>query len=60
MSNLNVPVTKQSRSKVHLTPGHSPLDWAHLKSSSNLRPNWNGPTRYSWEEIQKHNSKSDC
>lgn len=57
--------TNRSPAKVALQPGHSPLDWARLKSSSNLR----GPIpesqlaqsgRISKRELQKHASRQDA
>lgn len=51
--------------KVALQPGHSPLDWARLKSSSNLRgPIPDSPLaqcgRISKKELQKHTSRQDA
>ena len=60
MSSLNVPNTKKSRLKVVLEPGHSPMDWAHLKSSSNLRTGFTGLRRIKMEEIQLHHKKDDA
>lgn len=57
---------QQKPGKIALKPGHSPLDWAQLKSSGkNLRGNPpQSPLarsgRISTQELQKHTSIEDC
>lgn len=52
--------------KIYLKPGHSPLDWARLKSSGkDLRGDvpdevYRMGCRITREELSKHNTKTDC
>lgn len=50
------------RMKVVLQPGHSPLDWARISSSEDLRgidPR-TFPLRVSKEILKQHNKEDDC
>lgn len=53
----------RGRNKVVLEPGHSPLDWAELKSSGknlrNIDPS-DYPMRVTKEELKKHRTLEDC
>lgn len=68
MSSLNLPRTPSNRKKISLAPGHSPLDWAALVSSTpphQLRGLSRGapPAPYlkvPREELKRHKSKDDC
>ncbi|ODV82269.1 cytochrome b5 [Suhomyces tanzawaensis NRRL Y-17324] len=59
---------QQSRRKVVLKPGHSPLDWAHLNSSKpkhilrGVPPNTPPPqyVQIPKEELKKHKTQEDC
>eukprot|EP00834_Sanchytrium_tribonematis_P000074 NODE_2_length_91304_cov_0.692462.p74 type:complete len:123 gc:universal NODE_2_length_91304_cov_0.692462:28020-27652(-) len=59
-NNLGVPETVISRQKFILEPGYSPLDWARLKKTKNLREGWTGPQRYTLEDLSKHKAKNDA
>jgi len=54
---LDVPV---ARKKVVLEPGCSPLDWARLKQSTDLRGGVSTLIRVTPSELQKHNTKEDA
>lgn len=65
--NLKLP-TVQGRRKVTLLPGHSPLDWANLSSTSpshilrGVPPNTPPPqyVRINSEDLKLHKSIDDC
>ncbi|KDQ14948.1 hypothetical protein BOTBODRAFT_109497 [Botryobasidium botryosum FD-172 SS1] len=51
----------KARDKVALTPGHSPLDWARLKSSgASLRNGFTSLQRVTPSELKKHNTPEDA
>jgi cytochrome b involved in lipid metabolism len=47
-----------ARRKIALQPGHSPMDWANLKDSGKIKQV--SLKRFTLEEIQSHNKKTDC
>ncbi|KAJ1642915.1 hypothetical protein IWQ61_010585 [Dispira simplex] len=60
---LGIPSTtrvRKPRQKVILKPGHSPLDWARLKSSGKNLRGVDTIGRYTLEDIKKHNKEDDC
>lgn len=66
-NSLAVPVHRERR-KVALKPGHSPLDWAHLNSTTpsyilrGLPPSAPPPyyVKVTMEELKQHSKKGDC
>ncbi|SNX87016.1 uncharacterized protein MEPE_05726 [Melanopsichium pennsylvanicum] len=50
----------KSRKKVALAPGCSPLDWARLKNSTDLRGGVTSLLRVSPSELKKHNKLEDA
>ena len=50
----------KKRKKVALAPGCSPLDWARLKNSTDLRGGVTSLLRVTPSELKKHNSKEDA
>ncbi|KAJ1956376.1 hypothetical protein EC988_001380 [Linderina pennispora] len=48
------------RHKVALAPGHSPMDWARLKSSGEDLRGVQQLRRLTMEEVAKHNKRDDC
>ncbi|KAI7862936.1 cytochrome b5-like heme/steroid binding domain-containing protein [Spinellus fusiger] len=59
---LVAAATKQSkhRQKVRLEPGHSPLDWARLKSSGKDLRGVSQLAKYTLEELKLHNTPEDA
>ncbi|CAO3628270.1 unnamed protein product [Cunninghamella blakesleeana] len=59
---LAAAATPQSRrrQKIVLEPGHSPLDWAKLKSSGKDLRGVPQLGRYTLEDIKKHSTKEDA
>ncbi|WFD17807.1 cytochrome-b5 reductase [Malassezia caprae] len=57
LRHLDVPV---ARKKVVLEPGCSPLDWARLKQSTDLRGGVSTLLRVTPSELQKHNTMEDA
>ncbi|KAI9144720.1 cytochrome b5-like heme/steroid binding domain-containing protein [Paraphysoderma sedebokerense] len=49
-----------ARKKIALEPGHSPLDWAKLKTSGADLRGVPGLGRYTLEEVAKHNTPTDA
>lgn len=45
--------------KKPLAPGHSPMDWAKLKASTDLRNGITALTRYTLEDLALHNKKDN-
>lgn len=68
LNSLMPPRPSQTRSKIVLAPGHSPLDWAALMakaSPQDLRGvSANTPpascVRITRSELRQHNNKQDC
>ncbi|KAG8905352.1 hypothetical protein FRB99_000180 [Tulasnella sp. 403] len=57
----NVNTKAKARAKVALTPGHSPLDWARLKSSgADLRAGVTTLLKITPSELKKHNTREDA
>lgn len=50
----------KSRKKVALAPGCSPLDWARLKNSTDLRGGVSSLLRVTPTELKKHNTPEDA
>ncbi|EST08855.1 Cytochrome b5-like heme/steroid binding domain protein [Kalmanozyma brasiliensis GHG001] len=50
----------KSRKKVALAPGCSPLDWARLKNSTDLRGGVTSLQRVTPSELKKHNTREDA
>lgn len=50
----------KSRKKVALAPGCSPLDWARLKNSTDLRGDVTSLLRVTPSELKKHNTREDA
>ncbi|SJX64686.1 uncharacterized protein SRS1_15502 [Sporisorium reilianum f. sp. reilianum] len=50
----------KSRKKVALAPGCSPLDWARLKNSTDLRGGVTQLLRVTPSELKKHNTREDA
>ncbi|RCK60911.1 Cytochrome b5 reductase 4 [Candida viswanathii] len=58
----------QARKKVHLKPGHSPLDWARINRTEpqyklrGVAPNTPPPqyVRIDKDELKKHRTRDDC
>ncbi|PWN47682.1 cytochrome b5 [Violaceomyces palustris] len=48
------------RKKVALAPGCSPLDWARLKNSTDLRGGVTSLLRVTPEELKRHNTRQDA
>ncbi|KAL0084941.1 cytochrome b5-like heme/steroid binding domain-containing protein [Phycomyces blakesleeanus] len=59
---LVAAATKQpkNRQKVRLEPGHSPLDWARLKSSGKDLRGVSQLSRYTLDDIKRHNTLADA
>ncbi|ORY95561.1 cytochrome b5-like heme/steroid binding domain-containing protein [Syncephalastrum racemosum] len=51
---------RKGRQKVMLKPGHSPLDWARLKSSGQNLRGVNQLGRYTLDEVAQHKSMDDA
>ncbi|KAL4399763.1 cytochrome-b5 reductase [Malassezia pachydermatis] len=67
MSSLRMPMAAGAslnppagRKKVVLEPGCSPLDWARLKSTTDLRGGVTTLLRVTPSELKKHNTKEDA
>ncbi|RKO84043.1 cytochrome b5-like heme/steroid binding domain-containing protein [Blyttiomyces helicus] len=58
---LGAPTTAPGlpRKKVPLAPGHSPLDWAKLKSSGKDLRGVSRPGRLTLEDLAAHNTRED-
>ncbi|KAF9509040.1 hypothetical protein BS47DRAFT_1302017, partial [Hydnum rufescens UP504] len=57
----NTNTKGKARAKVALTPGHSPLDWARLKSSGeDLRGGITELQRITPSELKEHNAPDDA
>lgn len=52
--------TEKKRKKVALAPGCSPLDWARLKNSTDLRGGVTTLLRVTPAELKKHNTRDDA
>ena len=50
----------KSRKKVALAPGCSPLDWARLKNSTDLRGGVTSLQRVTPSQLKKHNTRDDA
>ncbi|KAI9031549.1 cytochrome b5-like heme/steroid binding domain-containing protein [Phycomyces nitens] len=50
----------KNRQKIRLEPGHSPLDWARLKSSGKDLRGVPQLSRYTLEDIKQHNTLDDA
>nr|CAG8601361.1 1824_t:CDS:2 [Entrophospora candida] len=59
---INSPQQKSNklRKKIILEPGHSPLDWAKLKSSGVDLKGVSEIRNYTLEELKKHNRRDDA
>lgn len=52
--------TEKKRKKVALAPGCSPLDWARLKNSTDLRGGVTSLLKVTPAELKKHNTREDA